>query len=196
MPANSIGGLLKKRGPERFALRVVKGGFQPADITTQSRLRGRKYQCGDLIFAEFKKPRNPRFHRLAHSLGLLFVDNIEAFDGLDSHTVLKRLQLESGVGCDEIMVPIATVWPRVVSWVADNIGKPFATVLGAAIDALGGKTTLIPVLIPRSISFESLDEGEFRAVIAGICTHVSKTYWQTLTAEQIEDMATIMVDPV
>lgn len=182
------------RRPERFALRVVHGGFKPADVTTQSRLRGRAYDVGDLVFAEFKKPRNPGFHRLAHALGVLFVQNIEAFEHLDAHTALKRLQLESGVGCDEMMVPIRTVWPRVVAWVAANIGEPFAVVLESAVEAIGGKSTLIPVLIPRSMSFESMENGEFRQVIAGICSHVSKTYWTSLSPEQIEAMADAMVD--
>lgn len=180
--------------PERFALRVVKGGFQPADATTQIRLRGRNYQVGELVFAEFKRPRNPGFHRLAHALGVLFVENIEALEHLDAHSCLKRLQLESGIGCDEIMVPAHTVWPRVVAWVGQNIGEPFAVVLKAATDALGGRASLVPVLVPRSLSFESMEQGEFSKVVAGICGHVSRTYWPTLTAEQIKRMADAMVD--
>lgn len=185
---------LPKSRPERFALRVVKGGFQPADATTQSRLRTRNYGIGDLVFAELKRPRNPGFHRLAHALGKLFVENIEAFENLDPHTCLKRLQLESGIGCDEVMVPVHTVWPRVIAWVGENIGQPFAVVLQGAIDAIGGKATLIPVRVPRSLSFESMEQGEFFKVVAGLCGHVSQTYWPTLTAEQIKAMADAMVD--
>src|SRR5690606_6744343 len=98
--------------PERFAMRVVKGAFQPADATTHARLAARGYRMNDLVFAEFKRPRNPGFHRLAHALGTLFVENIEALDHLDAHSCLKRLQLEADVGCEEIMVPIGAVWPR------------------------------------------------------------------------------------
>lgn len=186
---------MPRQRPERFALRVVKGGFQPADASTVSRLRARKMNVGELVFAELKRPRNPGFHRLAHALGTLFVQNIEALDALDSHTVLKRLQLESGIGCDEVMVPAHTVWPRVVEWVGQNIGEPFAVVLRAGLDAIGAKATLIPVRVPRSLSFESMDQGEFNAVVAGICHHVSQTYWPTLTAEQIKSMADAMVEP-
>lgn len=187
--------VIPKQRPERFALRVVKGGFQVADATTLHRLRARNYHMGDLVFAEFKKPRNPGFHRLAHALGKLFVENIEAFDSLDPHTCLKRLQLESGVGCDEVMVPAHTVWPRVIEWVRQNIGEPFAVVLRAATEALGARATLIPVRIPRSLSYESMEQGEFSKVIAGLCGHVSSTYWPSLTAEQIKQMADAMVDP-
>lgn len=183
-----------KARAERFALRVVKGGFQPADATTLSRLKARKYHVGELVFAEFKRPRNPGFHRLAHALGMLFVENIEAFEHLDAHACLKRLQLESGVGCEEIMVSARTVWPRVVAWVGENVGQPFAVLLQSAIEALDGKATMIPVLIPRSLSYESMDQSEFNAVVTAICAHVSKTYWPSLTPEQIEAMADAMVD--
>jgi len=183
-----------KATPERFALRVVKGGFQPADATTVARLRLRQYDMNELVFAEFKRPRNPGFHRLAHALGKLFVENIEAFDHLDPHACLKRLQLESGVGCDEIMVSAHTIWPRIVTWVGENIGQPFAVVLQSALDAIGGKATMIPVRIPRSLSYESMDEAEFQKVVAAICGHVSKTYWPSLTPKQIAAMADAMVD--
>jgi hypothetical protein len=184
-----------KSRPERFALRVAKGGFTPADVTTLSRLKARNFRTGELVFAEFKRPRNPGFHRLAHALGVLFVTNIEAFEHLDSHTCLKRLQLETGVGCEEVLVNVQTVWPRVVEWVGQNIGAPLAVVLQSALDVLGGKATQIPVLIPRSLSYESMDQSEFNAVVTAICSHVSKTYWPSLTAQQIAAMADAMVEP-
>lgn len=94
----------------RYALRVVKGGYAPADITAAAGLRT-KHRVGDLVFAEFTKPRNPGFHRLAHQLGALLAGNIEAFSGLDSHAVLKRLQIEGNVGCDEIALNFPGVGP-------------------------------------------------------------------------------------
>lgn len=96
-----------KRKPERFPLRVVQGAFQPADITCQARLREKGFKTGDLVFVEFRKPRNPKFHRLAHALGRLCAENIEAFESMDAHRVLKRLQIEAQIGCEEmgIFVP-------------------------------------------------------------------------------------------
>ena len=90
-------------------MRVVKGGFQPADALAASKLRNRDYSLGDVVFCEIKKPRNPRFHRLAHALGQILVENIEAFEGLDGHSVLKRLQIESGVGCEEVAIYVPGV---------------------------------------------------------------------------------------
>jgi len=150
-----------KRRPERFPLRVIKGGFAPADSMAASRMRARGYHIGDLVFAEFKKPRNPRFHALAHALGTLICKNIEAFSHYDAHRALKRLQWESGVGCEEMAVMV------------------------------GGTATV--VRIPLSLSYESMEEGEFKEVMRGICRHVAETYWPGLEPEQIEDMATCMV---
>ncbi len=151
-----------KRRPERFALRVRKGGFDVADTLTAARLRQRSYQLGDLVFVEIRKPRNPKFHAFAHQLGVLCAENLEAFDGMDGHSVLKRLQLESGVGCDELAIR------------APGLG-------------------MLMHRIPRSLSFESMDEGEFREVMRGLSRHIAATYWTGCTPEQIEQMAGCMV---
>lgn len=152
-----------KRRPERFPLRVVKGAFTPADISCQARLRDKGFKTGDLVFVEFRKPRNPKFHRLAHALGQLCAENIEAFNGMDPHRVLKRLQIEAQIGCEEMAI------------VVPGVGKCLH-------------------LIPRSLSFESMDEGEFHEVIAGFCRHIAGQYWPSLTPEAIEDMAGVMIN--
>lgn len=152
-----------KRKPERFPLRVVRGAFQPADLSTIARLRDKGFKTGDLVFVEFRKPRNPKFHRLAHALGQLCAENIEAFEGMDPHRVLKRLQIEAQIGCDEMAI------------VVPGVGKCLH-------------------LIPRSLSFESLDEGEFHEVIAGFSRHIARQYWPSLTPEAIESMAGVMIN--
>lgn len=152
-----------KRKPEKYALRVVKGGFQPADQTTSARLRDRRLSTGDLVFAEFKKPRNPKFHRLAHQLGHLVAENIEQFEGMPAHKVLKRLQIEAKVGCEEMAIYVP------------GIGQCLH-------------------LTPLSLSFESMDEGEFHEVMQGFCRHIAATYWPSLKPEQIEQMAGVMVN--
>lgn len=154
-----------KSKPERFALRVTKGAFVPADNTTVGRLRARNYQTGDLIFAEFKKPRNPGFHRLAHQLGTLCAENLDAFDGWESHAVLKRLQIEANVGCDEVALLMPGVGPCMYR-------------------------------VPKSLSYESMDDGEFHEVMRGLCRHIASTYWKGVDPQAIENMAGCMVDPV
>jgi len=144
--------------PERHALRVIKGGFAPADIGTATRLREKGLHVGDLIFAQFKKPRNPSFHRLVHAFGEILVQNIEAFENMNSHSVLKRLQIEGNIGCDEMAVLFPGIGPCTYR-------------------------------IPRSLSFESMDESEFSEVFKGFCRYVSKTYWPSMDPEAIEEMA-------
>ena len=145
--------------PDRHLFTVVKGGLQPADEITKQRLRG-VLRIGQEVFVELKSPRNPRFHRLAHALGNLITENIDSFEGLDAHRALKRLQLESGVGCEEVAY------------------------------RLHGQMVL--ARLPKSMSFASMSEAEFREVITGLCRHLAKTYWPECTAEEIEQMAECM----
>ena len=105
-----------KRRRERLALRVVKGSLVPADATTQSRMRERGYKVGDLVFAEITKPRNPKFHRLAHRIGALCAQNIDSFTGMAAHKVLKRLQWEANIGCEEIGVQVPGVGLAMMRW--------------------------------------------------------------------------------
>lgn len=95
----------------RYALRVTADRQYVAADTHAFRELTAKHKPGEMVFAEFTKPRNPGFHRLAHSLGALIADNIEAFTGLDPHAVLKRLQIEGNVGCDEIALNFPGVGP-------------------------------------------------------------------------------------
>jgi hypothetical protein len=126
----------------RIYLRVVKGSLVPADNYAESQLRYRGYKVGDLLAAELKKPRNPKFNRLVHRIGQLVVANIGAFSGLDAHRAIKRLQIEGKVACEEIGIMVA------------NYG-------------------MVIQLIPRSLSFDSMDEGEYHEAAKGICRTIS-----------------------
>lgn len=133
-----------------------KGCLIPADGMTQAKMRERGYKTGDVLFAEFKKPRNPRFHRLMHALGGMAAENVEAFEGMDAHSILKRLQMEAGVGCEEIAYE------------------------------LHGQTVV--QRIPLSLSFESMDEGEFKKV-SGAMAHRLTKYWNDATVDEVWQMA-------
>src|SRR3990172_1834954 len=98
---------------ERFMLRVTKGALIPADEYTQRRMRERGYRLDDVLTATLSKSRSPGFHRLAHAFGALVADNIEAFAGMDAHAVLKRLQIEANVGCDEVPLNFPGIGPCV-----------------------------------------------------------------------------------
>jgi hypothetical protein len=92
------------------------------------------------------KPRSPQFHRAVHKLCCFLAVHHHAFNGMDAHAVLKRLQLESTLYCDKTVITI----------------KGFG-------DAMH--------LVPQSMSFDSMDETEFRAFHAAIVEHVQNTHW-------------------
>lgn len=153
----------QKRRPERIPLRVAQGALVPADSMAAGRLRARGYHVNDLVFAEIKKPRNPGFHRLAHRIGTLVAENIDVFDGMSAHNVLKRLQYEANIGCEEIVVQEEDGTIRLLRW-------------------------------PQSLSFESMDQSEFYELVRAMCNHISMKYWPELSADEIKEMADLMVD--
>ena len=139
-------------------MRVGEGVFEPADEYTRSRLRDRKYKRGDLVGCTFKKLNNPKFHRLIHRIGQLCAENIEAFSNMDAHMVLKRIQWEANIACEEI---------------------------GVSVPGIG----LAVMRFPRSLSFDSMDDGERHEVARAFCRHIASNYWHGLSAEKIEEMA-------
>ena len=91
---------------ERIYLRVSNGALVPADACATEQLRSRKLKLGQVVQVEVFKLRSQGFNRLAHRIGGLVASNIQAFEGMDAHKALKRLQIESGVACDEIGISV------------------------------------------------------------------------------------------
>jgi hypothetical protein len=89
---------------ERVYLRVIKGGLEPADSYAATQLRNKKYRVGDVLGASLTKLRNTKFNRLVHKIGQLCAANIDAFNGMDAHKVIKRLQLEGNIACEELAI--------------------------------------------------------------------------------------------
>lgn len=52
-----------KRKPEKVYLRVIQGGFVPADNFAETQLRNKKFKVGDVVGAEIRKLRNVKFNR-------------------------------------------------------------------------------------------------------------------------------------
>ena len=176
----------KKRKPEPVYLRVIQGGLVPADNYAQEQLRSKKFKIGDVVRCDVRKLRNPRFNRLVHRIGQLCAANIEEFTGMDPHKVIKRLQLEGNIYCDEIAVKPYSIL------IVDSILKAVKPIL----DLFGLKLSddgLLIIRIPISLSFESLDEEEFHDAAKQICRLIAEKYWGNLSPEDIENMANIMV---
>ena len=154
---------MSRAKPENIMLRVSKNCLEPADEFARARLKEKGYRVGDYVSAQLRKPRNPGFHRLAHQLGALLAQNLDDFEGVPAHTVLKRIQLEADIACDEMWLNMPGVGPVVYR-------------------------------IPQSLSFESMDQGEFEEVFRAMCRYVAKRYWPSMTAEQIEATASCMTE--
>lgn len=69
-------------------------------------------------------------------------------------------------------------------------GKVACDEIGISVPGYG----MLVQLIPQSLSFESMDEGEYHAAAKGICRTVAERYWHDCTPEQIEQMAEAMID--
>ena len=148
---------------EPVNLRVIKGGFEPADRYAEAQLRNKKFKIGDVVRCDVRKLRNQKFNRLVHRIGQLVAENIEAFSGLDAHTCIKRLQIEGRIACDEI---------------------------GIMVQGYG----MVIQFIPRSMSFDSMDQAEYHDCAKQICRLIAERYWQGLEPDQIAEMAEYMVD--
>lgn len=59
------------------------------------------WRRGDECRAEFRKPRNVQFWRLAHAIGALLVEHVEKFRDCTSHDALKAVQREAGSFCEQ-----------------------------------------------------------------------------------------------
>lgn len=176
----------RKRKPEPVYFRVIQGGLVPADGYAQTQLRNKKFKIGDVVRCDVRKLRNPKFNRLVHRIGQLCASNIEEFSGMDAHRVIKRLQLEGNIYCDEIAIKPYSL--LIVDSVLKAV-KPILDLFGLQLSEDG----LLIVRIPVSLSFESLDEEEFHDAAKKICRLIAEKYWVDLSPEDIENMANIMV---
>ena len=106
---------------------------------------------------------------------------------MDAHKVIKRLQLEGNIYCDEIAIKPYSIL------IVDSILKAVKPIL----DLFGLKLSddsLLIIRIPISLSFDSMDEAEYHDCAKRICRLIAERYWPNLEPLQIEEMAGAMVD--
>lgn len=78
------------------------GALRPLHAVDQRAMKDRKYAVGTHVRCELKKPRNVKFHRLAHGIGALCAEQLDDFHGFDAHSALKKLQGLSGAACHTV----------------------------------------------------------------------------------------------
>lgn len=85
------------------------GALVPAHPIDQRLMKERRFHVDREVRAELKQPRNPAFHRLAHAIGHLLVDNVDGFETLTAHDALKRVQRESGTCCETMEIDLGSL---------------------------------------------------------------------------------------
>jgi hypothetical protein len=117
-PAETFGGVARRVTSQRKKpavyghLRVLvdpKTGEEKRCIAFEMRsdieqIRERNFKNGDLVRVTVSKAVDPWINRAVHALGKLVVQNIEGFESMTAHQALKRLQVESGIHCEPILV--------------------------------------------------------------------------------------------
>jgi hypothetical protein len=164
------------------------GGLVPHGWADQTILRERKYRNGDVIRATLVHPRNAKFHRLLHQLGSLVRQNVDGFEHLDSHAVIKRLQREAGVCCDIQTIDAAPVINEILNAAEPMLGEMATRMLRSVLPEI--KT--IEVLTPQSLAFDCMDESDFRILWSAICRHLVVRYWPQLNEQEVTRMAELM----
>lgn len=166
----------------------VVGALVPRFATDRRLMRDRGYRMGDDLRAELSKPRHLGQHRKAHLLGGLVVAQLEGFEGLDQHAAIKRLQRESGVCCEVEQIDAAPVVTAILAAAETMLGAAATRMLKAVLPEI----KQIDVLVPQSLAFDRMEQGEFEGFYAGICQHLAERYWPDCDQEQIERMAELM----
>jgi hypothetical protein len=148
--------------PRGVLMRITDGTLVPVNQNAKDTLNSAGLKTGQVVSVHVHAQRNPGFYRMAHRLGQLVADHVDGFEGLDSHGTLKRLQAESGAGCDNTSIQVAGQWMQLRT--------------------------------PRSLSFSSVNEAEFRAIYTALSDHVAATYWEALDGDAVRKMAEAMPD--
>lgn len=118
-----------KRNPEKIYLRVVGGKLQPADAYAEIRMKDLGYKDGDVVKAQLSKLRKIGTNKNAHKIALLLMENSDEFSRYsDPHAVLKRIQIESGAACEEIMIKqsgMSIIYRYPLSFSFDSLGEEY-----------------------------------------------------------------------
>lgn len=146
-------------------------------------LRERKFYVGREIRAELKQPRNVPFHKLAHVIGHLLVDNVEEFQGKGAHDALKAVQLASNTACDIIEMDATPVISAILDACESLLGQGARKVLAGVLPEI--KT--IPVKVARSLAFDEMAEDEFGDFFHGVTEYIGLHYASVMLDEVREE---------
>lgn len=174
--------LAKKKPSERAILATVENlvipetgesvvGFVPMYPLDRRMLAGKGLAYGSATTIDVFADRNPRFWRKFHAMALFVADNVDDFEGLNAHDVLKKIQLAAKVHCEQEIVE------------ADQ----------SVVDALAALGVQAPRFWrwkTKSLNFMDTDEIVAGEVWKAICDYVIATYFPSWDQDQIDDACT------
>lgn len=90
------------RNPNAAVMLVVtpEGTFAPASEAARQICRSRKLHAGVELIAYLYQVRSAEQWHKAHGLGCALAEHVDGFEGLGGHAALKKLQADSGIGCE------------------------------------------------------------------------------------------------
>lgn len=152
--------------PERLLFTVTdnNGTIAPENSYVMGRMRSRGYRKGDILLIVATKPRKPGYHRYAHKIGQFLIVNTERF--------------ESYVDAHEVIKTL-----QVEGEIACD------TLLIKAPN-----NAMYRHLVPKSLAFDRMDQGEFEEVVKALCRYISYEYFPTMDGGAVQKMIELMPD--
>ena len=152
-----------KKSQDRVMLKVVKGGFQPTDAFSADKLREKGFIRIGQIVSA--DIRGVRNSKFWRLAHGLGKLLVENLDSFEGMDAHKALKRIQR----ESLVACSEM-----SFHVEGCG-------------------MVTQYIPESLSFDQMDDGEFREIYGQMCKHVAKTYFKDLSPEQVNEMAEVMV---
>lgn len=155
--------------------------FVAATKWDRAELKERGYHTGDELWAALYKSRNTKFHRLAHAIGNMMREHVPGFEHLTAHAALKRLQIEADAFCETEVIDATPAVSMMLGLVTAVAGQSVADEIAAALPA----RVVIERKVARSMSYDSMDQGEFEQCFAGMFDYMAAHYFVDMTADEV-----------
>lgn len=177
---------IQQAGSQWVNLCVVKGALVPATEADVDTLRRFRLRVGHTVRAEIDRPRCAEGLRILHSFAQLVSQNIEGYEHLTAHQVLKRLQAESGVGCEIVSISIQDFWNTLQPGLRAHLETLDSQIVQDEDDRL------VTGYKPKSLSQSVMDDTEFQEIFDGLCRYVALKYWPGMSPDAIAETARLM----